>query len=305
MHAGFWGGFIPQFDDLTSTDIPTDAPSAVPAPCLAFTSWNIAYKTQLVGIPVQTYDEVPSGCGAVITSKKANTDILVVRHADSCVAGATGCEADTSASASPKVYFQAQFCGNDIISSYVYVLGTTGFTLQKRSCLASDLSEKRKYVSNIYYVRDDDVLMRAEFGSGGGSTWGTAQPIVEGVESFTVELGIDSISDAGANATYTQAITWSDPNNKNSPTNRGDGTPDGDFVRCTTAAPCSAATLTNVVSAKLYVLVRNMTATGDYTDTKTYDMGSAVLGPFNDNVKRHVYTTTARLINISSRRQTP
>ncbi|MES2822595.1 MAG: PilW family protein [Pseudomonadota bacterium] len=305
VHAGFWGGFIPQFDDLTSTNIPTDAPSNVPAPCLAFALWNVAYKTQLVGVPVQTYDGVPAGCEAVITSKKANTDVLVVRHADSCVAGAVGCEADTSASASPKVYFQPQFCGNDIISSYVYVLGTSGFTLRKRSCLASDLSEKRKYVSNIYYVRDDDVLMRAEFGSGGGSTWGAAQPVVEGVEGFTVELGIDNISDAGASAAYTQAITWSDPNNKNSPTNRGDGTPDGAFVRCTTAAPCSAATLTNVVSAKLYVLVRNTTATRDYTDTKTYAMGSAVLGPFNDNVKRHVYSTTARLINISSRRQTP
>lgn len=305
VHAGFWGGFIPQFDDLTSTDIPIDAPSAVPAPCQAFALWNVAYKTQLLGIPVQTYEEVPTGCEAVITSKKPNTDILIVRHADSCIAGAVGCEADTTGSASPKVYFQPQFCGTDIASSYVYVLNTTGFTMQKRSCLATALSEKRKYVANIYYVRDDNVLMRAEFGSAGGAAWGTAEPVVEGVEGFAVELGIDSVSDTGANAAYTEAITWADPTNKNSPTNRGDGTPDGNFIRCTAAASCSAATLTNVVAAKLYVLVRNTNASRDYTDIKAYALGSTALGPFNDNFKRHVYSTTARLINISSRRQTP
>ncbi len=305
VHAGFWGGFIPQFDDLTSTDIPLDAPATVPAPCLAFALWDVAYKTQLVGIPIQAYADVPAGCEAVIVSKKANTDILFVRHADSCVAGAAGCEADTTASASPKVYFQPQFCGTDIASSYAYVLNTNGFTMQKRSCLATDLSEKRKYVANIYYVRDDNVLMRAEFGGDGGSTWGAAQPLVEGVEGFAVELGIDNISDAGASAAYNQAITWANPNIKNSPTNRGDGTPDGAFIRCTTAVPCSAATLTNVVAAKLYVLVRNTTVTRDYTDAKAYALGSTALGPFNDNFKRHVYSTTARLINISSRRQTP
>ncbi len=304
-HAGFWGGFIPQFDDLTSTVIPIDAPAAVPAPCQAFALWNAAYRTQLIGIPVQVYADVPAGCEAVITSKKPNTDILVVRHADSCVAGTVGCEADTTASASPKVYFQPQFCGTDIATSYVYVLDINGFVMQKRSCQPTALSEKRKYVANIYYIRNDNVLMRAEFGGAGGTTWGAAQPLIEGVEGFAVELGIDSVSDTGANAAYNQAITWADPTKKNSPTNRGDGTPDGAYVRCTTAAPCSAATLTNVVAAQLFVLVRNPSATRDYTDTKAYALGSTALGPFNDNFKRHVYSTTARLINISSRRQTP
>ena len=38
-HAGFWGGFTPQFDDLTSSAVPTSAalggqvPSALPDPC--------------------------------------------------------------------------------------------------------------------------------------------------------------------------------------------------------------------------------------------------------------------------------
>lgn len=305
VHAGFWGGFIPQFDDLTSTDTPVDAPTLVPAPCLDFALWNLVYKTQLLGISVQTYDDIPAGCEAVILGKKANTDVLVVRYADSCVVGAVGCEADTTGSASPKVYFQAQFCGTDEASAYVYVLGTSGFTLQKRSCLAADLSEKRKYVANIYYVRDDNVLMRVEFGGDGGATWGAAQPLVEGVEGFAVELGIDNISDSGASVAYNQAVTWNDPNSKSSPTNRGDGAPDGAFIRCTTAAPCSAATLMNVVAAKLYVLVRNPSETNDYRDTKAYALGSTALGPFNDKYKRHVYSTTARLINISSRRQTP
>lgn len=32
-HAGFWNGYIVEFDDLTLTGVPTDYPSALPAPC--------------------------------------------------------------------------------------------------------------------------------------------------------------------------------------------------------------------------------------------------------------------------------
>src|SRR3569832_221186 len=35
-HAGYWGGYQPQFDDLTSTAVPGDVPSTVPDPCAAY-----------------------------------------------------------------------------------------------------------------------------------------------------------------------------------------------------------------------------------------------------------------------------
>src|SRR5260370_1153043 len=37
VHAGFWGGYVPQFDILSSTAVPGDAPAAAPNPCAAYT----------------------------------------------------------------------------------------------------------------------------------------------------------------------------------------------------------------------------------------------------------------------------
>jgi type IV pilus assembly protein PilW len=95
--------------------------------------------------------------------------------------------------------------------------------------------------------------------------------------------------------------------------NRGDGIPDGDFVRCDSLTPCEAfdATnavpdLVNVTAVRIYVLARSREPTPGYVDTKTYTLGSApAIGPFDDGFKRHVYTTTVRLPNVSGRRERP
>lgn len=308
VHGGFWSGYVPQFDDLTFTALPDDIPSAIPNPCLAYASWTAAYKTQLLGIVVQTYDAVPTGCETVILNKKANTDIVIVRHADTCLPGATNCDADTSATTSPNIYFQANFCGTSVASAYDYVLATSGFTMQKRDCTSD--AEKRKYVAHIYYISTDNVLMRAELGAGGGTSWGTPSPLISGVESLIAELGIDNISDNGTNITtgtpkpYTQAVTWADTSIKNSPTNRGDGSPD-EYVHCTTSTPCTLDQLINVVAVKIHVLVRGGSTTPGYKDTKTYTLGSTSISAPNDSFKRHVYSTTVRLNNVSARRETP
>ena len=53
-HAGFWGGFIPSFDDLTTVGAPGDVPTAVPDPCLDFnvttpaSLWTGDYKNCLL-----------------------------------------------------------------------------------------------------------------------------------------------------------------------------------------------------------------------------------------------------------------
>jgi type IV pilus assembly protein PilW len=106
---------------------------------------------------------------------------------------------------------------------------------------------------------------------------------------------------------YAQAVAWSDPATKKIPTNRGDGIPDGDFVHCVTpgVAPCTVNDLANVVVVKLYVLARSLETTPGYTDSKTYTLGAATLGPFNDGFQRHVYSTTVRLTNVFGRRETP
>jgi type IV pilus assembly protein PilW len=338
VHAGFWGTYVPQFDDLTLTAVPADVPNAVPDPCLDYAAWTPAYITNLLGIPVQVYgDTPPSGGGCVTnlaTNKQADTDVLVVHHAETCIAGSGGnCEAYDAG----KLYFQSSLsyflplprpnpepnCPAGLPADDKAYMLNTGTKLDdpslgirhQKDC-ATPVSDKRKFISNIYYIRNyantvgDGIptLMVSQFD---GLAHQEAVPLIEGIEGFRVELGIDShskpISGVPYPVNYDAAIDWDNPVNLTAPKNRGDGVPDDAFVRCTDAntPPCTFDKLTNVVAVKLYVLARSDKVSSGYIDTKTYKLGSITLPPFNDGFKRHVFSTTVRLNNISMRRETP
>jgi hypothetical protein len=219
--------------------------------------------------------------------------------------------------------------------AFDYALGTNAFPLYQRDCegtgspatlpiTAGTPAEKRRFVSNIYYITDvadpehaGDViptLVRSQFDASGGTLAQLApEPLIEGVEAFRVELGIDDVSDSGDPVDYTTAVNWADAT-KTSPTNRGDGAPDN-FIRCTTATPCTATQLANVVAVKLYVLARTRDRTPGYVDSKSYCLGEpaadgscpagSTIAAANDDYKRHVFTTSVRLNNVSGRRETP
>lgn len=376
VHAGFWGSFVPQFDDLTAVNPPLDAPTALPDPCLTYgaATWTNAYLASLIGIPVQG-----SAGTCALTSQQANTDVLVVRRAMNCVAGVGNCEADVAG----KLYFQSTQCEKEVSATaqggtstsitldasassttdfyqgaviriisgtgagqsrtitayngtskaatvntawatvpdnssiyafgFGYVLGTNGFIYHKRDCTTA--ANKRKFVSDIYYIRNystpgDGIptLVKSSFDVSGGTLGQQAeQPLIEGIEGFRVMYGIDSLGKTGAAENYLAAVAWADPTNKVTPTNRGDGIPEGAYVNaanvtCTSAINCNAA---NVVSVRIYVLARSLETTPGYTDTKTYQLGDLTMGPYNDGYKRHVFSTTVRLVNPAGRRDTP
>ncbi len=307
-HAGFWNGFVPQFDDLTATTAPTDYPLALPPVCSAFSTWTQQDRINSVGIVVQAYSAVPPGCSAIVTNLASNSDVLVVRHADTCSPGVGNCDALTTG----KVYFQSSFCKDDALGAFV--LDTTGFTLKNLNCLT--VAERRKFVIDLYYVRDYAVtagdgiptLMRSTFDLSGGATPAnalqSAVPLIEGIEAFRVELGVDNVSKSGASTNYHAAPQWDDPNTRVTLNNRGDGSPDGAFVHCG-AGSCSVDQLVDVVEARLYVLARARTQTPGYSSDKTYALGGSTLGPFTDGYKRHLFTSSATLVNVSRRRQTP
>jgi type IV pilus assembly protein PilW len=309
-HAGFWENYMPQFDDLTVNGVPEHVPTGTPPdPCLPYSlvNWTDDYKRELLDLPVQSYETVPASCTDLLKNKKANTDVLVVRHAETCLPGAPNCEADIAGN----LYFQSSLCGTQKPSSFD--LSTAGFgNMLKKDCTTP--SPKRKLVADIYYVRDyadtvgDGVptLARSRFDFVGGAL---AQqppvPLIEGVEGFRVEFGLDTIGKTSAAVNYAAAIDWADPAVRLTPANRGDGSPDGSFVHCSVAAPCTADQLVNVVAVKLHVLARSTEVSPGHTDTRTYNLGSATLGPFNDHYKRHAFSTTVRLTNVTGRRETP
>ena len=162
VHAGFWGTYVPLFDDATAEGVPDDVPTQVPDPCLDFaTPWDANYIESLLGVYVQAYDEAQVIAGSVCTTATAalnpfapvsdmspDSDLLVVRHADTCVPGTAPCAADTAG----HLYIQGSLCIADPVR---YVLGRTGtdaFPLTQINC--TTLAEKREFVSNLYYVQD-------------------------------------------------------------------------------------------------------------------------------------------------------
>ena len=310
VHAGYWGGYVPTFDDLTHTDIPLDAPAAVPDPCLAYASWTPAYVNSLIGMPLQVHSSVPGTCGGIITSRVANTDILVVRHAEPCVAGVGNCQAfDTS-----RLYFQYSNCEAEINAGTTHVLDPNSFPLLERDCGqpgGDTIAGLRRFVQNIYYVRDylDTVgdgiptLVRSEFDvSSSVPAQQAAVPLIDGTEHFRVELGVDSLSDTNEAVDYTAAVNWADPKNWTSPRNRGNGVPDGVWKHCGT---CTVDDFTNTVAVRLHILARASDISPGHTDTKTYALGSLNIAAFGDQYKRHVFGTTVRLNTVAGRRETP
>jgi Tfp pilus assembly protein PilW len=217
-----------------------------------------------------------------------------------------------------------------------YVLGTSAFPLHKRNCVGTGIpaalpvtagtsADLRRFISNIYYVADlphpdlpgetVPTLMRSQFDLAGGVLVQRAPvALIDGVESLRVEIGIDDVSETGAPVDFSGATQWADPATMTSPTNRGDGVPDR-FVRCTTASPCTAADLINAVAVKLWVLARSREQSRDYVDAKQYCLGAldsagacpadSIVAAVNDHYKRHVFSTSVRLVNVSGRRETP
>jgi type IV pilus assembly protein PilW len=285
-HAGFWGAL-----DSTAT-----VATAVPDACLAVAAWPTdaallaAYKTNLVSIPVQAYADGSALATCGVAGVVANSDVLIVRHANTCTAGAN-CEGGTDTGP----HLQISGCRSEAPPEPAFLIETKATLdarptkIRNKDCATE--AGRRKMVINAYYVALSNgvpTLMRVSFTNG---AFAAPQPLIDGIEGFQVELGIDNLGSNGL------AI---------SATNPADGNADT-YVSCA-AAGCSLANLSNVVSVKLHVLARNLEQTVGYTDGKTYTLGSLTYTPAAgepQKYKRHVFTTTVRLVNPSSRREAP
>jgi type IV pilus assembly protein PilW len=59
----------------------------------------------------------------------------------------------------------------------------------------------------------------------------------------------------------------------------------------------------DVLAVRAYVLARDLEKTPGYTDTESYTLGSKTITAFGDDVKRHVSSTTIRLLNMAASRE--
>lgn len=339
-HAGFWGGYLPTFDDLSisgavgsaNTATTVAFPTALPDPCTPtpVASWTTDYKAQLIAIPLQVYQVSATGaspvCPAIIAPAVAqpNTDVLVVRHAAPCAAVASAADPDCQNTAN-NMFFQVSRCSSDAAA---FALSAAPAELVLKNATCSATAPLYRFISTLYWIRNyfvtpgDGVptLVRTRFQLAGGVlAHQQTEILVDGVQALRVQIGVDNASKptaAGGTGTaltttmFQQDVGWATATDTYTPTKRGDGNADAYLTCAAPSAPCSDPlvapfNLANTVEATVSVLARATTATPGYVDTKTYTLAGSTVGPFSDNYKRHVYTQSVRLENVSMRREVP
>jgi type IV pilus assembly protein PilW len=272
--AGYYGDVLPQQGFVTASGKTSD-------PCataLGTASTNVQFNLSPLQWPVPLFgvaggDTAPT----CVTSpgRKSNTDILVLRRTKTIPTALASLTAN-------KIYVQASGCNDELKQHKDFVRDTGAnsatFTLHKRGTPCNATSDIYEFETRIFYVSNETTpTLRVLTISGGTST---NEPLVEGIEDMRIEYGHDTNGDGAADE-YRHCLI-------------AGGTPD----------PCSDTDWANMVSARIYLLARNLDVTSGYTDTKTYTLGTGVtVGPFNDAYKRHDYTAVIRVMNPAGTRE--
>lgn len=282
--AGFYGELAVGSVSGTTAP-PTAVPTALPDPCSVTASdWNRAIHVHVQGYAAGV--GAPTSCLTSALNILPGTDILVVRRARTCVAGASGCPAASSGTP----YIVVNKCAT-VANTHEIVLGTaaTSPVLNEKDC--STAAGRRQYYVNIYYVSTDNgsgvnvpTLKRLTLT---GSAF-AVDPLVEGIEQFHVEYGLDTtVGGDGSPDVYV-----SDPN---------------DYPAAACNAACQVSNWMNVMTVHLYVVSRSLEASPGYNDAKTYNLGTVTYTPATaDKVyRRHAYSALVRVTNPAGRRDVP
>ena len=276
--AGFYGTFSPKGATVSTPD-----PCATAVGSLGFDN-----TTSPIKVPASVYGYAPGAVApACLANLQPNTGIVVVRRASSTAT-------PVASAVAGQTYLQASGCNSDP-KTFVLDTNSASFTLHQKDCTA--IAPLRSYMVRAYHVSSCNVcsgpnadttptLKVAEFVGGAISI----TPLAEGVQDLEADYGVDLDANGSADCYV------ADPGADNTPTCAG-----------WNAAPGWSGPLQNwgnIVTVRLHVLARNVDLTGDWTDTRTYDMGSAgTAGPFNDHYKRHTYSAVLRIANVAGMRE--
>ena len=304
------------------------APAVAPDPC----SLALSDIQASINLPVQVYQAasltadpiLPASCAAYLPSTNLSngSDVVVIRRSD------TQFLAIGTATPAGQVYSQANPSTIDIhlgggTTTCTSRADGTAATVTRRlqypattdicNGTASPAGYIRQYHVHIYFVapcaiptagttcdstadggKPIPTLKRLELTATAGATAFKTTNIAEGVEFLKLTYGIDDT-----------------PNTVNSDTGLiGDGSPDR-----YSPAP-SLADMSNIVTARIDILVRNPEPSAGFTDTKTYALGVDTVVNTNpagtipatildQTYRRHVYAAEIRLVNLSSRKEIP
>lgn len=220
------------------------------------------------------------GLGAGVKNASGTGAVFVQRASTQCAACCTidgTCDTSVGNFASNRAYFQTALCQEDIDDDNNFVLAQRGaganpgpFVLQAKNCDTSDRGPIRPFLRKIFYVSDNATLNSLTVKPGVAPSATDVEVLVEGIEDMQFEFGVDT---------------------------NGDGAPD-EFQ----SAPAAAADWANVMGLKVWILARAPETTRGYRDEKTYTLGAKNAGPFNDDYKRHVFSTYVEFTTPAGRR---
>lgn len=291
--AGFYGELDPS-----TLGVPNPTLTTLPDPC----SVDPAVFSSALRLHVQGYNNVTDtsdktclpAVGTSGNAVKPQTDILVIRRTK------TESVKLSTLAGSILPFLQVKLCQYDT-DDYRISTDLTTFILRQKDCDdagAGTLAEVRQFLVYIYFISPENnagdgipTLKRVqlELDAGGAVKFSAPVALVEGIENMQVDYGIDTDNNGSIDLYSDCDLTT----NKTQPDTPG--------------FECTNGQWANVVATRINLLARNMDQTKDYTDEKTYALGSfySIGSAFNDSYKRRVYSQFVRLVNPAGRRETP
>lgn len=284
-HAGFWGHLYPN----AAPGMPA-IPGGLPDPCPAVVTAAALQAAMPLSIQGENNPGTPTAGCLGDADHVDGTDIVVIRRVSTADTG-LAVDANTFYLQSASLAFvlgpgnDPSFNNDDTVPVDQQAFGVTIQDADGDPARAP----VRAYRVEIFYISPNTVPADpCDAGGGAGEAIPTlmlmrldggdfcAEPIAVGIEDLQVEYGIDGT---------------------------GDGTPNGAY----TDNPGAPLQWTDVMGVRLYLLARGTTDVGAQGG-KTYVLGEDapknVADP-GDGFSRHVFTSTARLVNPSGRREQP
>lgn len=294
--AGFFGEVLP-------VNVHWQSPATAENHCNPVFGWDNSVTTAEATAAGETapwaveHVHVPAGIGGVdnatagspvtcTSNVKADSDILVIRRVSSV-------ETAVGAADEGVAYMQNSFCNSDLVPFVQVEAPASGsqaatFNLRPRYCGTTPVGSPaqaplRQLKQSVFFLSSCNVcapsdgvptLKRLDYATGSALDVANAVSLVDGIEEFQVEYGVDA---------------------------DGNGSPEVPFVTAAAVADWS-----QVVAIRLFVLSRSLTERPEYpVDTKTYVVASdgTAVGPFNTRHRRQLMSTVVQLGNAANWRE--
>jgi len=240
-------------------------------------------------IPLSQSNKLPAFCTEISTADLNEALIFAVQGLDDAGKDETLCSGDTLLAGSDLLVIRrtrTDFFNSTIglldkqhyiqanSDAFVLALGVNDGAFNQTQKDGITAAPIRAFTQNIYYVAADNVFKRRRLLKG---KYTPAEPLVEGVDDFQVEYGIDRSGNGLANA------------NGGNPA----------YVEL----PASAQEWAGVVSIRYHLLLSSTDPALGVNDVKRYTYADKVDVRFSDAKVRRLFTGITQLSNHSARRQ--